>query len=243
MYLFELYNQLIKKKQTEVSPFAPVSAWPEEWKTVTAKVYERFPLLPLPAPTLLSELDLHKAITSRRSNRTFTKTLNSQSLADLLYYSLGEHPISKPEETPRRMYASAGGRYLLEGYVLLLKPVGEYVPGVYHYDVVNHGLRLINATRPGNEVLVAATATPYLVGATGALLLTATWQRSSVKYHERTYKFALLEAGAAFQNSGLLAASLDIDAVQIGTFAEDVVEPLLGIDGQQEAFLHAMWFG
>jgi hypothetical protein len=42
---------------------------------------------------------------------------------------------------------------------------------------------------------------------------------------------------------GLIAEAMHIDAVQVGTCAEDVVEEILDIDGYNEVFLHAIVFG
>ena len=49
MYLFELYQEILKKKRNDVKPFNAVETWPDEWKTIESKVYERFPLISLPS--------------------------------------------------------------------------------------------------------------------------------------------------------------------------------------------------
>ncbi len=235
----------MKKKQGEVAAFAPPTDWPVEWKTVTSKVYERFPLIPLARPrqTNVRATGLYTALGGRRSRRVFNHAVTEPMLADLLYYSLGEQPGAAPGEVPKRMCPSAGGLYPLEAYLLLLRPVGAFVPGVYHYDVPAHGLRKIRDGILTKELLASATAETYAAEATGALVLTALPARSYLKYGERTYKFMLLEAGAIFQNAALVAEELGLASVQVSTFAEDVIEPLLDIDGRHETYLHALFFG
>lgn len=240
MHFFDLYQQLMKKSASSVTPFNPAQTWPKEWKTVQTKVYERFPLYKLPpAPPLGTPLS--QAFFDRRSGRTFGHSLKETQLSQLLWYSLGEQ--ASDAGTSRRLYPSAGGLYPLEGYLLLTQSVGTIAPGLYHYDVPAHGLRTLLTKLPPVETLIAATAESYVGGATGALILTACLDRTAPKYAERAYKFALLEAGAVMQNFALVAAAVPLDAVVVGTFAEDILEPLLAIDGTHEVALQSIWFG
>jgi SagB-type dehydrogenase family enzyme len=243
MFLFELYEFLLKKKKTDVRPFEAVQSWPEEWKTITSKRYERFPCVTLPLPHDL-EYKLTSAIKNRVTTRTFTSRLTREMLGTLLWYTCGERkPPEGTDHDAHRTYPSAGMRYPLECYVLLMKDVETLPRGVYHYDVGAHGLRPIGTKVPEVAVMKEATAESFVENATGALFFTWTRARSAPKYKERAYKLMLIELGAATQNASLISTALGISLVHVGTCADDVVLPLLDIDGEHEAHVHTLFWG
>jgi SagB-type dehydrogenase family enzyme len=242
MRFFELYEAVLKKSAEDVKPFASTQEWPESWKQVESKCYERFPLLSLPSP-LSPNMSLVEAIGKRRSTRTFRGSVSEATLSSMLLYGCGEQMTADVESIPLRTYPSAGKRYPLECYVLLLKAVGSIPRGVYHFDVVHRGIRNIRTSLPDTNVLVKATAESYIEGAVGALLFTWTKSRIEPKYGERAYKLMLIELGCVTENVALLAGALDVGVVHVGTFASDVALPLLGIDGYAESHVHTLFFG
>lgn len=243
MFLFELYQTLIKKYSKDVRPFGPIEEWPKEWKTITYKVYERFPLRALPPADGDTNESIFAILEKRKTRRTFGNDLSLRALSQLLYFGVGEKKDEHDTDTPHRMYPSAGGRYPLECYVLLLKDIDDVSPGLYHYDVPSHGLRTLRTTPLSKQLLLEATAEAYVAHAVGALFLTGIPARSSLKYGERTYKLMLLEAGGVMENLSLAGEALRINTVHVGTCAEDVIEPYLDIDGHNEVYLHALFFG
>ena len=246
MLLFEHYLQKIKTTMKAVDFVTPVTEQPEEWKTTYAKTYPRFALIPLETPsTVPKPADLWSVLKSRRSASSFDKDISKSKLSMWLYYSLGTVTDTKslPAEAPRRMHPSAGGYYPLEAYLLLLRPIDDISPGVYHYDLRHHGLRLINPDTITSQELATVTAQDHFATAQGVLLLTAVWQRSAKKYGERAYKHILIETGTIIQNAALAATALEFNTCQAGVFANDLIEPLLGIDGYQEAHIHSLCFG
>ncbi len=244
MFLFEHYIQKTKSVFAAIKPMAPVADWPEEWKITYAKTYPRFKLIQLPKPTdAQNSISLWSALTKRQSQRQFTNQLSAQTLSDWLYYTLGTKSPIVDDESPRRMYPSGGALYPHEAYLLILKPMADIIPGVYHYDLKSHGLRLINPETITTEELVAATGQNHLSSAQGVLFLTGIWQRNSKKYGELAYKFLLIEAGGIMHNAGLNATALNFSTCQVGSFASDLAESLLGIDGYQEIVVHQLFFG
>lgn len=241
MQLSNLYEALLKKNVDDVRPFLASDTWPDEWKRVTTKCYERFPLIALSAP-LQFVTTLSDALRNRRSARTFAGDITEEKLSTLLTCGVGEY-VSPDHTIPLRPYPSAGRRYPLECYLVLRKPVGHLLPGVYHYDVVHGGVRNIRTSLPEGEVFVKATAERYTTNATGALLFTWTRTRIEPKYGERAYKLMLIELGCVTQNLALIAHAMDIGMIHVGTFATNVVEPLLDIDGFHETHVHSLFFG
>jgi SagB-type dehydrogenase family enzyme len=74
-------------------------------------------------------------------------------------------------------------------------------------------------------------------------ILSAIFQRTRWKYHERTYRYVLMEAGHLGQNLYLAATSLGLSACAIGAFFDDALNDMLGLDGQEEAALYLVTVG
>jgi SagB-type dehydrogenase family enzyme len=89
--------------------------------------------------------------------------------------------------------------------------------------------------------LRAALVDPGLADVTAALLLlTGVFWRSRFKYGARGYRFTLLEAGHVIQNALLAAADLDLAALPLGGFHDVLLDRMVGVDGLDEATLHAV---
>jgi SagB-type dehydrogenase family enzyme len=161
----------------------------------------------------------------------------------LLFFSIGETNDTFEDGVGQRVYPSAGALYPLEFYVLLFQDIEDLTLGVYHYDIVSHGLRKINNVDLGGEDISRMVGYRFAQKAKFAVIFTACFSRSTSKYGERAYRYILVEAGGVMQNFSLVASSLSIDSSSIGAVADDIVEPLLGIDGSSEAIVHSMFFG
>jgi SagB-type dehydrogenase family enzyme len=69
----------------------------------------------------------------------------------------------------------------------------------------------------------------YPQSAAVAVLFTAKMDRTTRKYGERGYRYALFEAGHAMQNLCLGAQSLGLSCRPYGGFIEDKADELLGV--------------
>ena len=74
-------------------------------------------------------------------------------------------------------------------------------------------------------------------------MLTGIFSRMRWKYAERTYRYMLLEAGHVNENVYLAATAMGLAACAIGSFLDDDLNNLLGIDGHDEASLLLMAIG
>jgi SagB-type dehydrogenase family enzyme len=225
MLTFELYHQISKFLLESVSSPIPKETWPKSWKTTYIKTYPRFKNIPLPKP------------------EQFTRPANLQGLSSLLYYSVGEKDSEHGEGVGKRMYPSGGARFPLEFYLLAFKPIDTLASGVYHYNIDPHSLTHIKEITFDTELLQKIVMYDFAHTAQFAIITTAVFARSTPKYGERSYRFALLEAGAAMQNFGLCAAHLNIGSVNMGGLIDDTVERLLDIDGASESIVHSIFFG
>jgi SagB-type dehydrogenase family enzyme len=115
--------------------------------------------------------------------------------------------------------------------------------GLYHYSVADHTLEQLRAENLRRTIVVAGIGQDMLGQAQVCFVLSAFFQRLRWKYRERTYRYALLEAGHIGQNLYLAATSMGLGACAVGAFLDDELNNLLELDGQQEAALYMISVG
>lgn len=204
--------------------------------------YKRYPgaeRVELPHPPQLSA-DLETAIRKRRSVREFSPgDVSLEQLAKLLELGSG---VTERDSIPRRAAPSGGGLYPIETYVSSIG-VGGLRPAVWHYAALEHALEHV---RPlGGVEEMAPFFPPGLLEGKPRLVLTlsAVFARTQLKYIERGYRFALLEAGHIAQNFVLTAGALGLGAVCVGGFWDDPYNHFLGLDADREAVVYAVMLG
>ena len=141
----------------------------------------------------------------------------------------------------RRPVPSGGALYPLELYVVALA-VDSLEAASYHYDPFRHRLERIG---PGLRADVGAALVESALADNAAALVvvTAMFWRSRFKYGLRGYRFALLEAGHAVQNTVLAATALRVPALPLGGFYDRRADNLVGADGLDEATVYAVLLG
>jgi SagB-type dehydrogenase family enzyme len=177
------------------------------------------------------------AIVERQSCRRYSSAqIGVDVLSVLAFHALG---ISAGH---RRCLPSAGGLYPLELYILAMNVEG-LGPGLYHYDARLHSLDVLTSGDLRPALTEAIFIEEAAQTAAAAIVLTGVFGRSKIKYGERAYRFALLEAGHAMQNLCLVTTVLGIGSCPVGGFIDDHLNDLLDIDGIEEAALYAMTVG
>jgi SagB-type dehydrogenase family enzyme len=194
------------------------------------KVYSLMDQLDLVSPE--PRTDLERLIAARRSVRTYTgASISQEEMSRLLFYSYGR-------TDPRRQYravASGGALYPLEIYIVALRIEG-LEPGIYHYAVEHHRLDVVERAVPLDTLERCVWFDDIQIREAAALcVITAIFQRSTIKYQDRGYRMVLMEAGEVAQNMALLATSMGLGTCLIGGFHDDVLSDTLGIDGCDEA--------
>lgn len=193
------------------------------------KTYDAFDSVALPRVVVpLGSLD--DAIATRRSYREFGPgSLTIEQIATLLLRSYGTSGAA-------RAVPSGGGLYPLDLY--LLQPgAGTLAEGVYHYHVGRHALQPVVRECP-RATLAAASIYPDIIdGAATLLAVVADMKRTRIKYGERAYRLALLEAGHVSQNLYLVAGALGLGLIVLDGFYDDQVHAILDLDGVSEIAL------
>jgi SagB-type dehydrogenase family enzyme len=240
--LWELYHESSKIGLFDLPPSDEqvLAAIADLWESLP---YDTRPAIELPDPLPLpAPLD---GVLERRASarRLEAEPQSLAALSTLLHYAYGVTHDRRSEGFPRpfRAAPSAGALYPLELY-LFCPAVTELEPALYHYDAVGHRLHTLRPV--ARDEVASAVVQPELVnGSALVVFLTAVFERTTFKYRERGYRFALLEAGHVAQNLDLVATALGLGAVNLGGFFDRRVDALLGIDGVDHSTLYLTAIG
>jgi SagB-type dehydrogenase family enzyme len=143
---------------------------------------------------------------------------------------------------PVRAAPSGGALYPIELYAIV-SAVDELTKGIYLYSVPRHALQLISEGDFASELAKATSFPEVFSSVSVTFVLTALFGRTTFKYGERGYRFALLEAGHIAQNILLAATAQKLGAVAVGGFIDDEINDLLDIDGVEEAAVYLVAAG
>ncbi len=204
------------------------------------KTYPDAKKIPLPTPDFAGKC-VEEIIRSRKSIRSFAdSSLTLLHLSQLLLSADGiTHSVG---DWRMRAAPSGGALYPIETYVAVSKVEG-LEPGLYHFQVSDSSLELIKEGDL-NRALHKASGEQDAVGYSPiTVVLTARFDRCTAKYGDRGYRYIYLEAGAICENIYLQATSLEMGTVAVGAFNDELLNKLLGIDGEDEAALLIMPVG
>jgi SagB-type dehydrogenase family enzyme len=232
-----VYHQWSKPGVIDV--LGTVANWGQ--KPLQYKEYPRAPRIPLAPPRATGGLSFEEAIKRRRSVRDYSGApMTLPELAHLLYYVGGING----ERWGYRLRAapSSGALFPIEVYAVV-HTVEGLSPGVYHYAVKDHALAQLQIADLRDEVVRQGVMQEFLGQANLVLYFTVIFQRMRWKYHDRTYRYGLIEAGHLGQNVYLAATSMGLGACAVGAFADDRVNAMLGVDGKEEAAIYMLAVG
>jgi SagB-type dehydrogenase family enzyme len=183
-------------------------------------------------------LSLEKVIQERRSIRDYRHdAVHLADLAQLLWAAQG---ITGPTDG-HRAAPSAGALYPLEVYVVAGNVTG-LEPGVYKYEPQGHALTELRAGDVRNELYQAALRQECVRDAAVVVVLSAVYQRTSMKYGQRTERYVYVEIGHAAENLLLQAVSLGLGSVPVGAFDDALVKEVLRLP-EKEAPLYLLPVG
>ncbi len=215
--------------------------WPEEWTTTYFKTYPRLPHIAL-LDTAPPPADFFTISARRVSERFFSKNpVTATGLSLLLKYSCGIVGKNK-NGTPRRAQPSAGARYPIEIYTLILKKTEGLEEGLYHYNVKDHALDVLWKHSFTKADLKNLFLDPFVKDAAVVFLMTAVFERTQYKYGERGYRYVLYEAGHIGQNLYLVSKSLGLHCSALGGTIDENIEKLLDV-GEEESLVYALALG
>lgn len=215
---------------------------PQSWTKINFKTYPRLKKIYL-TEKKPEDKKLALLMANRRSVRKFSGLpISWEQLSYLLFSSAGLLNVNNSIDYSRRPYPSAGARYPLEIYPLILSCTGME-KGLYHYNVKENCLELILKEDLAYWLMKASGGETALKKASIIFIITGVLDRTRIKYRDRGYRYALIEAGHLGQNICLLTTALGLGCYPLGGFIDRVVNELLDISFQKEFILYLLAVG
>ncbi len=169
----------------------------------------------LPEPILKGTLSVEEAIVSRRTVRSFAKRpLSLDEFSQLLWSAYGI------TEGFKRTVPSAGALYPMDIYAAV-GLVNDVKAGIYHYIPEEHSISLILKGDMRGKIAEASLFQMWMADAPVLFIITVEYHRITIKYGERSIRYALMEAGHIAQNLFLQAEALGLGAGIVGAFHDD----------------------
>lgn len=195
-------------------------------------------IIKLPQPKYDGKTSVEKALHDRRSVREFNNVpLTIAEISQLLWAAQG---ITEPKDGLRTA-PSAGALYPLEVY-LVAGNVKDLPTGIYKYKPVGHELVKVGEGDKRNEIYDAALRQSSIKEAAACIVFSAVYERTSVKYGERTERYVHIEVGHAAENVSLQAVALNLGTVVIGAFHDEDVRRIMNM-AEKERPLYIMPIG
>ncbi len=182
-------------------------------------------IIQLPAPNYKSNTSIEEALQKRRSVRDYSnKPLSLSEVSQILWAAQG----ITDETDGLRTAPSAGALYPLEVY-LVAANVEELAAGIYKYNPLNHTLKKITEGDKRVEISNAALKQRSIVEASALVVITAVYERTSVKYGKRTERYVNMEVGHVGQNIYLQGVSIGLSTVMVGAFEDESLKQAMNL--------------
>jgi SagB-type dehydrogenase family enzyme len=202
-------------------------------------------ILALPDSPVPLTISLSEAILKRSTAKQLTpQAVDLNTVATLLHCGYG---ITRDERSlgyPRAFRAtpSGGALYPLEIYFHSAHTV-SFQSGLYHYNPTENHLRLIRSGDHTQTIAHALVQQNVAHDASLIIFITALFDRSTFKYGDRGYRFALMESGHVAQNIDLAALGLGLGSINLGGFYDRRIDDFLDLDGLTQSTLYLVAVG
>jgi SagB-type dehydrogenase family enzyme len=207
--------------------------------------YDTFPEVNLPAALTNLDLAFSEVLAKRETARALHPTrLKLEDLATLLHHAYGVTRDNKDQvfQRPFRSVPSADALYPLELFFHTTHVTG-LAAGLYHYNPIRNSVSFLRGGDHSGLIAAALTQKHLAISASLIVFITAMFERTTLKYGNRGYRFVLLEAGHVAQNLSLVAAALDLGCVSIGGYFDREIDELFSFDGLTQSTIYLLALG
>lgn len=237
----EKFHNATKNKKLVIPKSEDIGKFPESWIKIHFKTYPRFKAFKLQQSSNVSFLS--NIINKRVSMRKFTgKAISYEIFCSLLFNSGGINRSRTNIDNSKRTYPSAGARYSLELYSIVMNVKGLQ-KGLYHYNVKENILESILEENLWNTVYESFGREIFLENAAVIFIISGVLKRTSIKYRDRGYRYMLIESGHLAQNLCLLATEFELGVCTLGGFIDDKLIKLLDLSLQNEYPIYSIAIG
>ena len=198
------------------------------------------PIIDLPAvqPGVIPDKNLLEVINSRRSVRKFTDDpVSIEELSWLLWSTQGVQKILGDGVATLRTVPSGGARHPFETY-LLVNNVTSLEPGFYRYLPLDHSIACLGEQKPPEKVTDGCLGQTFC----GECAVTFVWSvipyRTEWRYGPVSHKIIAIDAGHLCQNLYLACTAAGLGTCGIGAYDQEIMDSLLGFDGEDEFVIY-----
>ena len=248
--LAELFHENTKVRRLSAVAPADSSDFSTGEIAAMARAFKRYrlhPQVPLPERSRgAGGVSLSDAIAARRTCRDFAPAaiaLDDLSVVLQWTYGItGEVRLAGGTTQQLRAAPSAGALYPGEIY-LGIRAVQGLKAGIYHYEVPEHSLARLSDDDCSEQLVRVCCEQQYAREAAVVVLISAVLERTTRKYGDRGYRYALLDIGHLAQNLCLICTGLGLSVTTTCGFYDEEAADLLGIDGRDESVMYVAFVG
>ena len=215
---------------------------PEIYPEGTFKTYPEAPKIMLPRTSWkLQEARIIPLFQQRRSIRRFSsEAVPLPDLAFMLWASQGI--TAQVGNHFFRTVPSAGALYPVETYISI-KRVDELSPGLYHFNVRDFQLELLEEGDTHKKCADACLNQQFMEAAAVNFIWTGVARRCMSKYGERGARYLLLDAAHICQNTIIAAEAVGCGGCPVAAFYDQEVAAVLDLEEHEELPLYAASIG
>src|SRR3989344_1701171 len=240
-YLSDKFNRATNNKNVDARDHKNI---PESWINIHVKTYPRLNKVKLVKVFPNRKTFLVNVLKNRRSTRTFSgEPISINDLSYLLLHSSGIVDSGFGPDESKRAYPSAGARYPLEVYPLVINEGEGIKAGLYHYNVKENCLETLLQEDLKHWLLESTGKFKPIIKASVVFIITGVLDRTRVKYGDRGYRYVLMEAGHMSQNLLLLSTELGMVNLAVGGYIDSKVTELLNLELVKEVPLYMIVVG
>lgn len=198
--------------------------------------------LPEVSEKVVKNNDIYKCIKERRSTRFYSdESISLEELSYLLWATQGITTTNKAGITLRTVPCS-GATHSFETYLFITNVEGVKT-GVYRYLPVEHKLlfmfELDGIDKKIDEITLDQPFVPNFAKKAAVLFVWSTIPyRSEWKFDITAHKKILIDIGHVCQNLYLASESIESGTCSIGIYDQEMIDSLLGLDGDEEFVLY-----
>ncbi len=187
---------------------------------------------------VVKQQNIYDCIKERRSTRFYAEeSLQLEELSYLLWATQGITSTTKAGLTLRTVPCS-GATHTFETYLFIMRVEG-ICPGIYRYLPVEHKLLFMSELDEIDQKIDAITLEqPFVPNFAKKAAVMFAWSsipyRSEWKYDISAHKKILIDIGHVSQNLYLASESIDAGACAIGIYDQNLIDEVLGLDGDEE---------
>jgi SagB-type dehydrogenase family enzyme len=111
------------------------------------------------------------------------------------------------------------------------------VPGVYRYQPTSHTLLQTNLVDVRKDLGKAALNQNWLADGSAVFVLAAVYERTTVKYGDRGFRYVQMDVAFAAANLHLQAVADGLGTVVIGAFDDDEVHSVVNLKVNERPLL------